>query len=188
MEIIWETVFFETFLLCAQVVQEYERAVIFRLGRLLSGGSKGPGEKWEKSETGSKLHGKWCVFLELFRYLLCAAVHRVISEGGPSDNHTGSSAAGGKEKDFFFFFKNIQKSSSVPYMAKKKYLFCTRCSQGTRWRCRWTPWSTTGCPTQPSPWPTWRTPTTPHDSWRKPRSETSWVQRRCTRSSATGRA
>ena len=27
-----------------QVVQEYERAVIFRLGRLLQGGSKGPGE------------------------------------------------------------------------------------------------------------------------------------------------
>ena len=26
-----------------QVVQEYERAVIFRLGRLLSGGSRGPG-------------------------------------------------------------------------------------------------------------------------------------------------
>ena len=26
-----------------QVVQEYERAVIFRLGRLLSGGAKGPG-------------------------------------------------------------------------------------------------------------------------------------------------
>ena len=29
----------------SQVVQEYERAVIFRLGRLLDGGSKGPG-KW----------------------------------------------------------------------------------------------------------------------------------------------
>jgi len=28
---------------CFKVVQEYERAVIFRLGRLLSGGSKGPG-------------------------------------------------------------------------------------------------------------------------------------------------
>ena len=27
----------------AQVVQEYERAVIFRLGRLKSGGAKGPG-------------------------------------------------------------------------------------------------------------------------------------------------
>ena len=26
-----------------QVVQEYERAVIFRLGRLLSGGARGPG-------------------------------------------------------------------------------------------------------------------------------------------------
>lgn len=26
-----------------QVVQEYERAVIFRLGRLLKGGAKGPG-------------------------------------------------------------------------------------------------------------------------------------------------
>lgn len=27
-----------------QVVQEYERAVIFRLGRLMQGGAKGPGE------------------------------------------------------------------------------------------------------------------------------------------------
>lgn len=31
-----------------QVVQEYERAVIFRLGRLLSGGAKGPGKKIDK--------------------------------------------------------------------------------------------------------------------------------------------
>ncbi|XP_037078742.1 mechanosensory protein 2-like isoform X2 [Pollicipes pollicipes] len=29
--------------LCVKVVQEYERAVIFRLGRLLQGGAKGPG-------------------------------------------------------------------------------------------------------------------------------------------------
>ena len=29
-----------------QVVQEYERAVIFRLGRLLPGGAKGPGKLW----------------------------------------------------------------------------------------------------------------------------------------------
>merc|ERR1719225_775591 len=28
---------------CFKVVQEYERAVIFRLGRLLAGGSRGPG-------------------------------------------------------------------------------------------------------------------------------------------------
>ena len=31
------------FLFSEQVVQEYERAVIFRLGRLRSGGAKGPG-------------------------------------------------------------------------------------------------------------------------------------------------
>ena len=31
-----------------KVVQEYERAVIFRLGRLPAGGSKGPG-KWDQS-------------------------------------------------------------------------------------------------------------------------------------------
>ncbi|OTF69319.1 mechanosensory protein 2-like protein [Euroglyphus maynei] len=29
--------------LCIKVVQEYERAVIFRLGRLVRGGAKGPG-------------------------------------------------------------------------------------------------------------------------------------------------
>ena len=28
---------------CIKVVQEYERAVMFRLGRILSGGAKGPG-------------------------------------------------------------------------------------------------------------------------------------------------
>ncbi|XP_076316378.1 band 7 protein AGAP004871-like isoform X1 [Tachypleus tridentatus] len=32
-----------SFLFCIKVVQEYERAVIFRLGRLLRGGAKGPG-------------------------------------------------------------------------------------------------------------------------------------------------
>lgn len=34
----------ETHYFLLQVVQEYERAVIFRLGRLLSGGAKGPGK------------------------------------------------------------------------------------------------------------------------------------------------
>ena len=32
-----------SFVSMLQVVQEYERAVIFRLGRLLAGGSRGPG-------------------------------------------------------------------------------------------------------------------------------------------------
>uniref|UniRef100_A0A0M3JKL4 Podocin (inferred by orthology to a human protein) n=1 Tax=Anisakis simplex TaxID=6269 RepID=A0A0M3JKL4_ANISI len=29
---------------CIEMVQEYERAVIFRLGRILSGGARGPGK------------------------------------------------------------------------------------------------------------------------------------------------
>lgn len=29
---------------CTQIVKEYERAIIFRLGRLLRGGAKGPGQ------------------------------------------------------------------------------------------------------------------------------------------------
>ena len=37
-------------------------------------------------------------------------------------------------------------------------------------------------------WPTWRTRTTPRGFWPRPRSETSWVQRICMKSSATGRA
>lgn len=31
------------FFIFLQIVQEYERAVIFRLGRVVSGGAKGPG-------------------------------------------------------------------------------------------------------------------------------------------------
>ncbi len=37
---------------CFKVVQEYERAVIFRLGRLLSGGSRGPGDLLRLTELG----------------------------------------------------------------------------------------------------------------------------------------
>lgn len=29
--------------MCIKIVQEYERAVIFRLGRILTGGARGPG-------------------------------------------------------------------------------------------------------------------------------------------------
>lgn len=33
------------FCLCTQIVKEYERAIIFRLGRILKGGAKGPGHR-----------------------------------------------------------------------------------------------------------------------------------------------
>jgi len=35
------------------VVQEYERAVIFRLGRILPGGAKGPGESVQRYDSGT---------------------------------------------------------------------------------------------------------------------------------------
>ncbi|RLU15495.1 hypothetical protein DMN91_012489 [Ooceraea biroi] len=38
---------------CFKVVQEYERAVIFRLGRLLSGGAKGPGSIQLNNSVGA---------------------------------------------------------------------------------------------------------------------------------------
>ena len=37
------------------MVQEYERAVIFRLGRLLNGGAKGPGEEQSKQSPQKDL-------------------------------------------------------------------------------------------------------------------------------------
>lgn len=42
--LIWLNNFFP--FLVIKIVQEYERAVIFRLGRLLPGGAKGPGENY----------------------------------------------------------------------------------------------------------------------------------------------
>lgn len=42
--LIWRNNFFP--FLVIKIVQEYERAVIFRLGRLLPGGAKGPGENY----------------------------------------------------------------------------------------------------------------------------------------------
>ena len=40
---VWDIFLFYFSLFIIQVVQEYERAVIFRLGRLRAGGAKGPG-------------------------------------------------------------------------------------------------------------------------------------------------
>jgi hypothetical protein len=44
-----------------QVVQEYERAVIFRLGRLMQGGAKGPGN--DQLELISEKKIKFNLFL-----------------------------------------------------------------------------------------------------------------------------
>ena len=50
--------------LVVKVVQEFERAVIFRLGRLLTGGARGPGVFFiipfvDRSGGNSVLHSHW---------------------------------------------------------------------------------------------------------------------------------
>ena len=54
-----------------QVVQEYERAVIFRLGRLLAGGSKGPGKFFNMQDIFLSIIKK----SSCFRYLFRTAMH-----------------------------------------------------------------------------------------------------------------
>ena len=51
-----------------QVVQEYERAVIFRLGRLVSGGARGPG----KNHCPSLNH--LSVLVVCMSYVLCFSI------------------------------------------------------------------------------------------------------------------
>jgi hypothetical protein len=60
-----------------QVVQEYERAVIFRLGRLVSGGAKGPGVCVNISQRSDFADVKPSLVcrLSLSRHLLHPAVH-----------------------------------------------------------------------------------------------------------------
>ena len=58
----------------------------------------------------------------------------------------------------------------------------------TLWQSQWTRWCSTGCPTPPSPWPTWRTRTTPPGCWLRPPWETSLARRTCMKSWARERA
>ena len=98
-------------------MQEYERAVIFRLGRLLHGGSRGPGN-WTSFSHQKRLQSSGCccwrlclpaaVFcicsqkaqiLTLFspylpaRYLLCSPLYRVISKSGLAYHYLGSASS-----------------------------------------------------------------------------------------------
>ena len=83
-------------------MQEYERAVIFRLGRLLSGGSRGPGEfiVWSRERSmkaaAAQLLSSTIPSIVFGRHLLRPALHRVLSEGGPEDHHFGGAAARGE--------------------------------------------------------------------------------------------
>ena len=68
-----------------QVVQEYERAVIFRLGRLLSGGSRGPGELavvWSRPDQSptffNELTPASLVFAGIFFVLPCIESYQKV--------------------------------------------------------------------------------------------------------------
>ena len=61
-----------------QVVQEYERAVIFRLGRLLSGGSRGPGETHEMLKPRKKSRSILNNFLGIFFVLPCIESYQKV--------------------------------------------------------------------------------------------------------------
>lgn len=54
-------------------MQEYERAVIFRLGRLLSGGAKGPGMCYIPSSLNLMYHSIRWVWCSLIRNEICVA-------------------------------------------------------------------------------------------------------------------
>ena len=58
-----------------QVVQEYERAVIFRLGRLLAGGSKGPGKFFNMQDIFLSIIKKIILFQVSFSY--CHALNHI---------------------------------------------------------------------------------------------------------------
>ena len=121
-----------------QVVLEYERAVIFRLGQLLPGGAKGPG----MNEKARDQFSNSAMFSGLFIVLPCIESYkkvdlRTITLGVPPQEVRDCSV--------WSYF----------YLAPS-YFHCSFWPR-TAWRYQWTPWSTTACPTPSSAWQTWRT-------------------------------
>ena len=121
-----------------QVVLEYERAVIFRLGQLLPGGAKGPG----MNEKARDQFSNSAMFSGLFIVLPCIESYkkvdlRTITLGVPPQE-----------------VRHCQVWSYF-YLAPS-YFHCSFWPR-TAWRYQWTPWSTTACPTPSSAWQTWRT-------------------------------
>ena len=121
-----------------QVVLEYERAVIFRLGQLLPGGAKGPG----MNEKARDQFSNSAMFSGLFIVLPCIESYkkvdlRTITLGVPPQE-----------------VRHCQVWSYF-YLAPS-YFHCSFWPR-TAWRCQWTPWSTTACPTPSWAWQTWRT-------------------------------
>ena len=80
-----------------QVVLEYERAVIFRLGQLLPGGAKGPGDMHWK--THKSAHSTSTRFLKLcgdFRPVYRSALYWILQKGWSPHHYTRCPATGGQ--------------------------------------------------------------------------------------------
>ena len=113
---------------CDQVVQEYERAVIFRLGRLLSGGSKGPGKKTFRAQRQRKEISIELIFARLgpfHRGSPHLSSHRGEGEGG----RDWGGARGGDRKVPIDFFpsshlsgKNMSRSRNCFGLLKSRLL------------------------------------------------------------------
>ena len=129
-----------------QVVLEYERAVIFRLGQLLPGGAKGPGDMHWK--THKSAHSTSTRFLKLcgdFRPVYRSALYWILQKGWSPHHYTRCPATGG------------QTLYSLVLFLPRPVLFTCSFWQRTAWLCQWTPWSITACPTPSWAWQTWRT-------------------------------
>lgn len=109
--------------------------MIFRLGRLLNGGAKGPGTyhlcrecahaaflyipqclivhlstQINNSFNNNKINFLLIVTWKMFRYILCAALYRVLPESGPKDNHTWRASSRGAFQHFLII--SLQSSDA----------------------------------------------------------------------------
>ena len=143
-------------------MQEYERAVIFRLGRLRKGFVYR-----EKHLLSYIFVSSSCRRGEGSRYILRHPLCGQLPQGGPQNCQLRCTPTRGDTLDMSMcaLCNGILPSNIVKFIrlaiaiaiGRSIYCRCARSCLGTPWRWRWTRWCTTWCTTPPSPCPTWRT-------------------------------
>ena len=128
-----------------QVVLEYARSIIFRLGQLLPGGAKGPGDMTERHKSAPSTSTRFLKLCGDFRPVYRSALYWILQKGWSPHHYTRCPATGG------------QTLYSLVLFLPRPVLFTCSFWQRTAWLCQWTPWSITACPTPSSAWQTWRT-------------------------------
>ena len=139
-------------------MQEYERAVIFRLGRLRKG------FVYRQKHLHSFIFvSSSCRRCEGSRYILCHPLCGQLPQGGPQNCQLRCAPTRGDILDLAVCVpcNGILPSNIIKFIAiaigRSIYRRSARSCPGTPWRWRWTRWCTTWCTTPPSPCPTWRT-------------------------------